>query len=104
MKADGVDASVLPSDLHIAVQQKLMRTLDTELTDERVWSGLVFGMTSPNNPLFPNQLAASRLRIHDPADLDRIAGMIDWEPGANIPKATREAASARIADATGPAG
>jgi len=66
-----------------------------------VWDGLVFGMTSPNNPLFPNQLAQSRLRLRDPKMLDDLAGMIDWAPGQAVDKEARMAAGNRIASAFG---
>lgn len=98
LKSQGIDASRLPPDLHAQLQKKITRSMydDKGLSDEQVWSGLVFGMTSPNNPLFPNQLAMSRLRINRPEDLDRLANMIDWEPGETVPAAKRAEASAAI--------
>lgn len=102
LKSQGIDASQLPESLHAQLQQKMARSLQAgEGNPGQTWSGLVFGMTSPNNPLFPNQVAMSRLRSSDPASLDRLAGMIDWEPGAVVPKERRAAADAAIAKAYG---
>lgn len=82
IKADGIDASKIPEDLHAKIQAKLSRSMTApELSDEQVWSGLIFGLTSPNNPLQPNQMAMSRLRMNSTEDLKRLASMITWEPG-----------------------
>lgn len=58
-------------------------------------------MTSPNNPLFPNQVAMSRLRSSDPEELDRLASFIDWNPGDAVDPVHRKAADAAIARAYG---
>jgi hypothetical protein len=86
LKGAGIDPSRLPEDLHIAIQQKLGRTMtdDTGLSDGQVWSGAMFGMTSPNNPLFPNQMAMSRLRMNNMEDVSRLAEFAPWNrPGSN---------------------
>jgi hypothetical protein len=102
MKAQGIDPSKIDRGLHTQIQQKILRTMTPDdVTDARVWDGLVFGMTSPNNPLFPNQLAQSRLRLRDPKMLDDLAGMIDWAPGQAVDKEARMAAGNRIASAFG---
>ena len=102
MKAQGIDPSRIDRGLHTQIQQKILRTMTPDdLTDARVWDGLVFGMTSPNNPLFPNQLAQSRLRLRDPKMLDDLSQMIDWQPGQAVDKEARMAASGRIASAFG---
>lgn len=80
MKASGIDPSQIDPGLHQAIQQKLMRSMDEPagLSDAKVLSGLTFGYTSPNNPLTPNQLATSRLRMASMEDLDRIINSRPW--------------------------
>ncbi len=96
MKADGIDASKIPEKLHVEIQKKMSRSLSMDkLSDEQVWAGLVFGMTSPNNPLFPNQLAMSRLRGKDA--IDELANSITWKFGDDVDPAVREAADKEIA-------
>jgi hypothetical protein len=99
MKANPINPAEMDLGLHTELQRKLGRTHTPDnLTDQHVWNGLVFGMTSPNQPLLPNQLAASRMRFRDPAMIDDLASMIPWEPGAtDVPKAVRDAASDQIA-------
>lgn len=102
LKAQGIDPSRIDRGLHTQLQQKILRTMTPQdLSDEQVWSGLVFGMTSPNNPLFPNQLAQSRLRMREPKMLDDLAGMISWKPGEAVDPAVRKEAGDRIANAFG---
>tara|TARA_R100000742_G_C4279484_1_gene104183 strand:+ start:1542 stop:3704 length:2163 start_codon:yes stop_codon:yes gene_type:complete len=96
IKADGIDASKIPEKLHVEIQKKMSRSLSMDkLSDEQVWAGLVFGMTSPNNPLFPNQLAMSRLRGKDA--IDELANSITWKFGDDVDPAVREAADKEIA-------
>lgn len=109
MKANPIDPSRIPRELHAEMQKKLGRTMTPdELTPEHVWNGLVFGMTSPNNPLFPNQLSASRLRYRDPKMIDQLADMIPWKAGETVPEDVRTRFNGQIASAfglqAGPAG
>jgi hypothetical protein len=102
LKANPVNPSKVDRDLHAKIQQKLGRTMTPDgADDEAVWNGLVFGMTSPNNPLFPNQLAASRLRYRDPQMIDDLAGMIPWGPDEKPDAATRKAVNDAIASRFG---
>jgi hypothetical protein len=104
IKTDGIDPSRIPRDLHIKMQQKLMRTMtpDQPVSPEQIWSGLTFGITSPNNPLFPNQMTMSRMRLRDPAMLEQIAGAVPWDVGAqDISKEQRTAVSNAIAEMLG---
>jgi hypothetical protein len=101
LKAQGIDPSELPEDVHKALHDKMVRSVQPTVeggSDADVWNGLVFGLTSPNNPLFPNQLSQSRLRLRggDTAMLDDLAAMIDWEPGETVSKERRKAANAAI--------
>ena len=103
IKADGIDPSRIDRNLHAMIQQKLMRTMTPEQPSSaaQTWSGLTFGMTSPNNPLYPNQQAASRLRLRDPAFLDQLANAIPWRAGDEVPKKLRDQASDRVATMLG---
>ena len=104
MKANPINPNEIPPALHTQMQQKMGRTMtpvNAEPTDAQVWNGLIFGMTSPSNPLTRNQLAQSRLRLRDPKMLDDLASSIPWKAGDDVPKSTRLIASKRIADQFG---
>jgi hypothetical protein len=104
MKADGIDPSRIPRDLHAQLHQKLMRTMDMPqpVSPEQTWSGLMFGMTSPNNPLFPNQLTQSILRMREPGLRQQLADAIPWKAGdEGITVKQRLQASDRIANMLG---
>lgn len=98
MKANPINPANVERGLHTEMQQKLGRTMTPQnLSDADVWNGLVFGMTSPNNPLFPNQVAASRLRLRTPEMIDDLASMIPWQPGAKVTPQQRLKVSDEIA-------
>lgn len=103
MKADGIDPSRIPRELHIPLHQKLMRSMDVAqpVSPERTWSGLMFGMTSPNNPLFPNQLTQSILRMREPGLRQQLANSIPWKVGDAVSQEERLAASNNIANMLG---
>jgi hypothetical protein len=84
MKNNPIDASRIDPDLHAGLQQKMTRSLmpdEGDVSQSHVLSGLNFGMTSPGNPLFSNQLAMSRLRVNSVEDLDRLANSVPWKFG-----------------------
>jgi len=86
-KANPIDPSRVDPSLHADIQRKLSASLTPDqMTPERAWSGLTFGMTSPNNPLFPNQLAASRLRARDPALIQDLAAQSPIPLGTIAPQ------------------
>lgn len=98
MKANPINPANVDRELHAEMQKKLGRTMTPEnLSDADVWNGLVFGMTSPNNPLFPNQMSASRLRFRTPEMIDDIASMIPWKPGDEVAPQARKLVSDNIA-------
>ena len=98
MKANPINPANIDRSLHIEMQKKLGRTMTPDpLTDADVWNGLVFGMTSPNNPLFPNQTAASRMRLRTPEMLDDLASMIPWKPGDQVSTQARKLVNDQIA-------
>jgi hypothetical protein len=80
-----------------------MRSMDVggPASPERTWSGLMFGMTSPNNPLFPNQLTQSVLRMREPGLRQQLADAIPWKVGDKVSQEDRLAASDRIAGMLG---
>ena len=98
MKANPINPANVDRALHTEMQSKLGRTMTPkELTDADVWNGLVFGMTSPNNPLFPNQVSASRLRLRTPEMLDDLASMIPWKPGEEVTAQQRKLVNDQVA-------
>lgn len=103
MKASGIDPSKIDPELHRAIQRKLMLSMDEPqgLSDAKVLSGLTFGYTSPNNPLTPNQLATSRLRMNSMEDVDRIVNSRPWELTDAVTKEQREAFSDSLANRMG---
>jgi len=103
MKASGIDPSRIDPELHRGIQRKLMLSMDEPegLSDAKVLSGLTFGYTSPNNPLTPNQLATSRLRMNSMEDLDRIINSRPWELSDAVTKDQREAFSEDLANRLG---
>jgi len=103
MKASGIDPSKINPDLHRAIQRKLMLSMDEPqgLSDAKVLSGLTFGYTSPNNPLTPNQLATSRLRMNSMEDLDRLVNSRPWQLTEPVTKDQREAFSEDFANRMG---
>jgi hypothetical protein len=102
MKANPINPANVDHALHTEMQRKLGRTMTPpELTDADVWNGLVFGMTSPNNPLFPNQVSASRLRLRTPEMLDDLSSMIPWKEGEPPTTQARKIASDAIAERFG---
>lgn len=97
MKAQGMNADELDEALHAKLQRKLADSVRAPEGDRgQTWSNLIFGLTSPNNPLFPNQVAMSRLRSSDPASLDKLAGYLQWEPGQEVAKEVRDAVNDAI--------
>ena len=98
MKANPINPANVDRALHAEMQRKLGRTMTPEeLTDADVWNGLVFGMTSPNNPLLPNQLTASRLRLRTPEMLDDLASQIPWKAGDEVTPQARKVVNDAIA-------
>ena len=104
MKANPLNPNEISPELHTQMQQKIGRTMTPaggDPSDAQVWNGLIFGITSPSNPLTRNQLAQSRLRLRDPKMLDDLASSIPWKAGDEVPAETRLIASKRIADRFG---
>ena len=98
MKANPINPANVDRQLHAEMQRKLGRTMTpTAPSDEQTWNGLVFGMTSPNNPLFPNQMTASRMRMRTPEMIDDLANSIPWKPGEEVSAETRKTVSDAIA-------
>ena len=82
--AEGLDPNRMPADDYWAMQTKKVASVDPTnyrggLTDNQVYNALMFGLTSPNNPLDPNLMAVNRLRATSPDDVDFMADQIPWD-------------------------
>jgi hypothetical protein len=96
LKANPIDPSTLPRDVHTGLQKKLSRSTSpkrSDLAGDRVetFNRYMFGMLSPNQPLTRNEFEFSVLRTRSPEDIDKLASYIDWEPGDSVPAAKRKA-------------
>ena len=81
--AEGLDPNRMPVDDYWAMQTKKVASVDPEnyrggLTDNQVYNALMFGLTSPKNPLDPNLMAVNRLRATSPEDVSFMADQIPW--------------------------
>lgn len=103
LKGQGINADRIDPSLHQDIQRKLMRSMEGEdgLSDARVIQGLTFGMTSPNQPLFPNQLAMSRLRPASQEQLQQVVDMRPWGLNDPVSAAERAALSKELTSAYG---
>jgi hypothetical protein len=80
LKAAGIDPNALPEKLRGQIHDGMVRAVTPQgrPTDEHVLNGLLFGATSPNNPLTPNEVALSRTMVKGPGDVERLIGMVPW--------------------------
>lgn len=81
LKAAGVDPGSLPDKLRDQIHGGMVRAVTPhggKPTDEHVARGYLFGITSPNNPLTPNELAVARAMPKSEADVDRLTSMVPW--------------------------
>lgn len=102
LKSQGIDPSTMPRDIHAALQRRMLASVTPEPGDQlAAYNGLIMGFTSPNNPLFPNQLAMTRLRARSMEDIDRLANMIPWKAGDDVPKNVRAEYNTRIGEVFG---
>ena len=102
LKSQGIDPSTMPRDVHVALQRRMLASVTPEPGDPlAAYNGLIMGFASPNNPLFPNQMAMTRLRARSMEDIDRLANMIPWKAGDEVPKSLRSEYDTRIAEAFG---
>jgi len=101
LKANPIDASTLPRDVHVELQRKLSRATSPKPSDlegggVETFNRYLFGMLSPNQPLTPNEFEMSMLRARSPGDIDKLAKYIDWEPGAKVPSDKRKAVNDKM--------
>lgn len=102
LKSQGIDPSQMPRDMHIALQRRILNSVTPDADDPvAAYNGLMMGFASPNNPLFPNQIAMTRLRARSPEDIERLADMLPWRAGDDVSKADRAAFNRRIAEVYG---
>lgn len=99
MKAQGINADRLRPEDHLAIQHKMSRTMTPdEVSDAHVFNGLLFGITSPNQPLLPNQMAQSLLKVSSLEDIDKLGEMIPWRAGEKVPKDVRQQYDRQLAE------
>lgn len=102
LKAQGLDPNRLSIPDHAALQHRMLASVTPNPTDDlQRFSGTAMGMTSPNNPLLPNQLAMTRLRPRSMEDVVALGNMIPWKAGDTVSKEVRKAADERIANELG---
>lgn len=77
MKAQGINPNDMPREMHNAFQEKLGRTMQVKDggDDVDVFRGLLLGITSPNNPLTPNEFGVSALMPRSMKDIEKLASM-----------------------------
>ena len=80
LHSQGVDPNQMQTEDYWRLHDKMIRSVDPgeNLTDEQIYNQIIFGLTSPNNPLTPNQLAVGRLRANDMSDISRMADSVPW--------------------------
>ena len=103
MKSRGINPDQIDPSLHRDIQAKLMRSMKEPegLSDARVMQGLTFGMTSPNQPLFPNQLAMSRFRPVSREQMQQVVAMRPWDLNDPVTAEQRAAVRRELAKAYG---
>ena len=98
LKSQAINADRLAPELHTELQRKLARTMTPDnLTPEHIFSGILFGITSPNQPLLPNQMAASRLKAGSLEDIGVLADMVPWKAGDKVDPEIRKQYDSKIA-------
>jgi hypothetical protein len=100
MKNNPINPERIDEGLHAQIQKKMTRSMmpdEGDVSQSQLLSGLNFGMTSPGNPLFSNQLAMSRLRVNSVEDLDRLANSVPWKFGDDVSKEMRHKHNIEIA-------
>jgi hypothetical protein len=109
LKAQGIDPNELTPELHKQIHNRMVAATDptsygmTVGTDPlRTYNGFLMGLSSPNNPLTPNQLAFTQTMAKSPADIRKMASMTPWKlsEASGIkggPDSLRQTLSSRIA-------
>lgn len=100
LKAQAINPRNMDEATHVALQKKISRSMapGEHGDDANTFRGLLFGGTSPNNPLTPNEFAVSRMMPRNMDDVGKLARMA-VAPDAS--KAERQAASKAISHAYG---
>ena len=81
MKANNIDPTSLPKELHDKLMQKLIRTHEVTNPDQvDMFNRLNFALLSPNAPLTPNEFLGQRMRLTNMDELKALANRVD-EPG-----------------------
>jgi hypothetical protein len=80
LKAQGLNPERLPQDVRNQIHDRMVAatTPGDAPTNEHVFNGTLMGLTSPNNPLTPNELAVARTMAKSPQDIAKLAEMTPW--------------------------
>lgn len=81
LKAQGINPNHLPIDVRNQIHDRMVQATQPRgaPTDEHNFNSMLFGMSSPNNPLTPNMVALARSIVKSPADVARLAEMTPWK-------------------------
>jgi hypothetical protein len=101
MKAQGIDPTDLPPDVHQKIHMRMVKALQPGpegATNTQILNHHLFGMISPNQPLTPNELALNRVAVKGPEDLKAWNDMApDYAAEPKMSVKDRNLLSARIA-------
>jgi hypothetical protein len=80
LKAQGINPNKLPIDIRDRIHDRMVKATSPgeSPSDEHNFNSLLFGMTSPNNPLTPNMIALARTLVKSPDDIQKLADMTPW--------------------------
>ena len=98
LKAQAYDPTSMSDGFQAKLQQKLTAATTPDNPDDPFenFNRAMFGMQSPNTPLLANQFMTSRMRVRNDQQLDDLAALIDWEPGAKVSAEKRRQVDKRI--------
>lgn len=108
LKAEGIHPDFISGDLAQIIHENMVRATTPigPSNPLRNFNGFLFGLSSPNNPLTPNQIAFVQSMVKTPEDIVRLANMTPWslDDAFSIkggPKSVRAELSKKIAQDLG---
>lgn len=82
LKSEGVNPMRLEEATRGKIHDRMMDAVQPEGPSVvHPYNGMLFGMSSPNNPLTPNMIAVARTMAKSPADIRAMADMTPWSLG-----------------------
>lgn len=80
LKEQAIDVRGLPEDIHLALHEKIVRSLTPEKGDTlQTLNNFIFSMLSPNQLLTPNELAYAVVRVQNEEQSQEWAARIPWD-------------------------